>query len=160
MKLIDISDLGKEIQENFLREQKLLPQIAELENRVNELKWEVEKLYACLDKEIRRKSDKKLTEKSIENEIKTSEQYCALMEQYLTARAELNKLKAKEKIVHSMNKNIDRLMIWIRYQLRDEIDSIALATMMEDIKAKIDFNDMWRLFDNDDQKASNDGLLD
>jgi len=149
MKLIDIADLGKEIQENFLREQDLIPKIAEQENKVNELKWRLDRLYAEIDAEIRRKSNGKLTEKRIENMILTDERYIALKEAYLKEKAKLNKLKAKEKIVHAVNRHINELMIWIRYMLGDQVEQIALASMMEDIKAKIEFNEMWRLWDED-----------
>ena len=145
-KLIEIDNIAKEIQENFLREQILIPQIAEQEAIVNDLKWQVDFLYSKLYKENKQKSDTKLTDKAIEANIKTNEEYKNLVKEYLKQKADLLKLKAKEKVVSAINKHINELMIWIRYQLKDQVDQIALAQMMEDVKREIDYNnlsEMW-----------------
>jgi len=147
-KLIDIDNIAKEIEENFLREQILIPQIAEQEAKVNELKWQVDFLYSKLYKEIRQNSDTKLTEKAVESLIKTNKEYKNAVKEYLKQKAELLKLKAKEKIVSSINKHINELMIWIRYQLGDQVDKIRLTQMMEDVKQEIDYNDLWKLWQN------------
>ena len=149
-KLIKIDDIAKEIQENFLREQMLIPQIAEQESKVNDLKWQLEYLYSKLYKEIRQNSDAKLTEKAVESSIKTDETYKALMEKYLKEKSELLKLKAKEKIVSAINKHINELMIWIRYQLGEQVEKIALTQMMEEVKREIEFNNLWQLWNKEE----------
>ena len=149
-KLIEIDNIAKEIQENFLREQQIIPQIAEQEAKVNELKWELESLYAKLYKEIRQNSDSKLTEKAVESLIKTDETYKTLMEEYLREKAELLKLKAKEKLISAINKHINELMIWIRYQLGEQVEQMALTQMMEEVRKEIDFYNLWRIWDKEE----------
>ena len=149
-KLIEIDNIAKEIQENFLREQQIIPQIAEQEAKVNELKWELESLYAKLYKGIRQNSDSKLTEKAVESLIKTDETYKALMEEYLREKAELLKLKAKEKLISAINKHINELMIWIRYQLGEQVEQMALTQMMEEVRKEIDFYNLWRIWDKEE----------